>query len=273
MRVSLSHPIATRARTLPSWVRYTLIVAAIIVAWQLYVSFSGVDPLLVASPLATLQALITDLANGQLPVATLSSLQNLVIGMAISVVIGIGLASLSMFSRLGRDLLTVLTAILNPLPGIAILPLAMLWFGLTPTAIIVVVVQSAVWPIATNTDTGFRTIGETVRMVALNLGLSRTRIVRDVYLPAALPYIFTGLRLAWAFGWRTVVAAELIFGTAGTTGGLGWYISNARYYLDTPPMFAGLVVISLLGIIVDFLFIFVERKTVIKWGMKRDHSS
>lgn len=251
--------------------RYVLIVIALIVAWQLYVSFGNVNPLLVASPLATMQALLADIASGQLPAATLSSLQNLVFGMAISVVIGIGLASLATFSRIGRDLLTVLTALLSPLPGIAILPLAMLWFGLTPTAIVFVVVQSAIWPIATNTDTGFRTIGVTTHMVALNLGLSRLRIVCDVFLPAALPHILSGLRLAWAFGWRTVVAAELVFGVAGTTGGLGWYISNARYYLNTPPMFAGLVVISLLGIIVDAIFILIERNTVMKWGMKREH--
>jgi NitT/TauT family transport system permease protein len=270
MRMSLSRPVVA-VRELPSWLRYILIGAALIVAWQLYTSFSGVSPLLVASPFATVKALVSDVGNGQLPTAMVSSLQNLLIGMAVSIVLGLVLASLSTFSSTGRDLLTVLTAVLGPLPGIAILPLTMLWFGLTPTSIIVVVVQSGLWPIATNTDTGFRTISATTRMVAQNMGLSKYATIRDVFLPAALPYILSGLRIAWAFGWRTVVAAELVFGVTGSAGGLGWYISNARYYLDTPPMFAGLVVISLLGILVDTLFILVERNTVVRWGMKQVH--
>ncbi len=274
MRVSLSQnalPIKIKGRTLPGWLRYALITISFIVLWQLYVSLSGVSSLLVASPLDTVHALLTDIANGQLPASTLVSLQNLGIGMVIGIVLGIVLASLSTFSRLGRDILTVLTALLSPLPGIAILPLTMLWFGLNSTAIVVIVVQSALWPIAANTDTGFRTIGTTTRMVALNLGLSRWQTVRDVFLPAALPHILAGLRLAWAFGWRTVVGAEIVFGVAGSAGGLGWYISNARYFLNAPAIFAGLVVISLLGILLDALFLWVEQKTIIKWGMQQAH--
>jgi NitT/TauT family transport system permease protein len=175
----------------------------------------------------------------------------------------------AVFSQLGHDALSVLSSILNPLPSIAILPLAMIWFGLTPTAIIVVIVQATIWPIAINTDTGFRTISQTTQMVARNLGLHGLRMVVDVMLPAALPHILSGLKAAWAFGWRTVVAAELVFGVAGSAGGLGWYINNARYYLQTANIFAGLVMISILGILVELLFTLIERQTVIRWGMKQ----
>ena len=108
MHLSLSQPAVAKRRTLPSWVRYTLISAGFIVAWQLYVSYGGVNPLLVASPIATIQALITDTKNGQLTSATLNSLQNLVISMAISMALGLALASFSTFFRFGRDVLTVL---------------------------------------------------------------------------------------------------------------------------------------------------------------------
>lgn len=271
MRLSLSQPAVAKVQALPGWLRYVLVSASIVVAWQLYVSLSGVSPLLVSSPLVAVQALITDIGNGQLMGAALISLQNLVIGMVIGIVLGLALASLSTFSQFGRDLLTVLTAVFGSLPGIAILPLMMLWFGLSPTAVVVVVVHSALWPIAANTDTGFRTIGATTRMVALNLGLGRSRTVRDVFLPAALPHILSGLRLAWAFGWRTVVGAEVVFGVAGSAGGLGWYINNARYFLNPPAIFAGLVVIALLGILLDALFLWIEHNTVVKWGMKQAH--
>ncbi|HTI14923.1 MAG TPA: hypothetical protein VL461_10180 [Dictyobacter sp.] len=158
MRLSLAQPVKVRRHSLPGWLRYVLTGMSIILVWQLYVSLSGVSQLLVASPIATVQALITDIGNGQLPSATLVSLQNLGIGMSIGIIVGLALASLSTFSSFGRNLLTVLTAIFSPLPGIAILPLAMLWFGLSPAAIIFVVVFGSVWPISANTETGFRTI-------------------------------------------------------------------------------------------------------------------
>jgi NitT/TauT family transport system permease protein len=269
MRISLSRPLMKSPRVLPDWLHYLLIGAGLILIWQLYVSFSGVSPLLVSSPIATMQALITDIKNGQLPSATLITLQNLILGMLIGIFIGLLLASLSTFSRFGRYLLTVLTAIFSPLPGIAILPLIMLWFGLNSSAIIFIVVFGSVWPIAANTDAGFRTLGATTRMVALNLGLSRTQTLRDVFLPAALPHILAGLRLAWAFGWRSVISAEIVFGVAGSNVGLGWYIDNARYFLNPPAIFAGLVVISLLGILLDTLFQFIEQQTIVKWGLKQ----
>lgn len=269
--VVLSKSAVKKVRGLPKWLIYFLIGVGFIVLWQLYVAFSGVSPLLVASPLATAQQLVIDTRNGQLPGATRVSLQNLAIGLAIGIAIGLILASLSTFSRAGRYLLTALTAVFSPLPGIAILPLAMLWFGLSPSAIIFVVVFGSIWPISANTDMGFRTIGTTTRMVALNLGLNCVQTVRDVFLPAALPYILSGLRLAWAFGWRTVVGAEIVFGVAGSAGGLGWYINNASYFLNPPAIFAGLVVISALGVLLDAIFQWVERQTVVKWGMKQAH--
>ncbi|HTK06905.1 MAG TPA: ABC transporter permease [Ktedonobacteraceae bacterium] len=271
MRIGLSRPTEGTGRTLPSWLPYVLISAGLVVIWQLYVSLSGASALLIASPLSTIQALVTDVRNGQLLSATLVSLQNLAIGMALGIGIGMVLASLSTYSRFGRYLLTVLTAIFSPLPGIAILPLTMLWFGLSPAAIIFIVVFGSIWPISANTDTGFRTIGATPRMVALNLGLSTTQTIRDVFLPAALPHILSGLRLAWAFGWRSVVGAEIVFGVAGSAGGLGWYINNARYFLNPPAIFAGLVIISLLGVLLDTLFQWIETQTIVKWGMKQAH--
>lgn len=272
MRISLTQPQIAKIRGLPTWLRYLLIVLLFIIIWQLYAIFSGTNALLFASPISTLQALITDISNGQLVRATLVSLQNLVFGMALGIAIGLILASLSTFSRFGHDLLTVLTALFSPLPGIAILPLTMLWFGLSPMAIIVVVVQSALWPIAANTDTGFRTISPTTRMVGRNLGLSRARTISDIFLPAALPHLLSGLRLAWAFGWRTVVGAEIVFGVAGSEGGLGWYINNARYFLNPPAIFAGLIIISLLGLLLDALFLWIERHTVVRWGIKQAHA-
>jgi NitT/TauT family transport system permease protein len=254
---------------IPVAARYALLVLAIVLIWQAYVTLGHVNKLLVSSPIDVGAALAADLRSGQLVAVTVATLKNLVVGMLAGALVGFALASFAVFSKVGHDLLSVLSAIFNPLPSIAILPLAMIWFGLRPESIIFVVALASVWPVAINTDTGFRTISPTTQLAARNLGLRGWRLVIDVMLPAALPSIITGLKASWAFGWRTVVAAELVFGVAGSNGGLGWYINNARYFLNTSTIFAGLVVISVLGIFVEAIFGIVERRTVVKWGMKR----
>ncbi len=175
---------------------------------------------------------------------------------------------LATLTRFGEDLLTLLSSILNPLPGVAVLPLAMLWFGLNERAILFVIANATVWPIAINVSTGFRTTNRTLVAVGRTIGLSRLRLITDVLAPSALPYAVAGIKTAWAFGWRTVIAAELVFGVAGSKAGLGTYINNARNYLVVPPIFAGLVTIALLGIAFEALFGVLERRTVVRWGMK-----
>jgi NitT/TauT family transport system permease protein len=93
-------------------------------------------------------------------------------------------------------------------------------------------------------------------------------MVALVLLPAALPHILTGLKTGWAFGWRTIIAAELVFGVAGAKGGLGWYINESKTFLDIDKVFAGLVVIAVIGILIEGIFTLVERQTVQRWGMK-----
>lgn len=252
---------------LPSTIRRTILVIAIVIAWQAWISIFHVPRLLFASPVSVVQTIATDIANGSLVAATVHTLGILLLGMVIGAALGILFAAFGVLSSVGHDLLRVFTSAFNPLPAIAVLPLAMLWFGLTPRSIVFVVALATLWPIAINTESGFRTISQTLRMVAQNLGLRGRRLVFDVLLPGALPQIITGAKTSWAFGWRTVVAAELVFGVAGAAGGLGWYISNARYYLDTPAMFAGLVTISVLGLLVEALFNVVENRTVVRWGM------
>ena len=247
-----------------------MIFLGLLALWQGYVSISGITPMLFPGPLVVLQTLVQETINGKLPAVTFSTLVLLFEGLAIGAILGTALAILSRTFSFGQTLVEVLSAILSPLPGVALLPLVMIWFGFSQTSIIIAVIHATTWPIALNTDTGFGTINPTILMVGRNLGLDKRRQISDVMLPAALPSILTGIRSAWAFGWRTVVAAELVFGVAGSTAGLGWYINDSRYYLKTPNVFAGLVAISLLGILLDSVFLFVEQRTVEKWGMKRN---
>lgn len=250
--------------------RRGIIFCSLLIFWQLYIWIAQVPALLIPGPIAVLEVLWHDLLSQKLLQATLSTLSVLCIGMVLGVIVGTALAAFAKVSRFGQDLLIVMSSMLNPLPAIAILPLVMIWFGFTSVSIIIVTAHATIWPIALNTEMGLSTINPTVLMVGKNLGLDGFKLIREIMLPAALPHILTGLRTAWAFGWRTVIAAELIFGSGGATSGLGWQINNSRYFLQTDRVFAGLVVIAILGLAVNYLFRLIEINTVQKWGMKRN---
>jgi NitT/TauT family transport system permease protein len=158
----------------------------------------------------------------------------------------------------------------NPLPAIALLPLALLWFGLGRGSLIFVLLHSVMWPLALNTYAGFLAVPETLRMTGRNYGLGGVRLMLQILIPAALPAILSGLKIGWAFAWRTLIAAELVFGTTSGQGGLGWYIFQSRNELYTDKVFAGLAAVIVIGLLVENLvFQTVERLTVRRWGMQR----
>ena len=253
---------------LPTVARRSILLVAVVLLWQLYVSVSGVSPLLVSSPAKIAEAFWEGWASGELAAATLVTLEILGLGMLVGMCLAAVLTTFATWTRIGEDVLVLLTSMLNPLPAIAILPLAILWFGLSPAALVFVIANAVTWPIAINVSTGFRTVNPTILMVGRNLGLRGFKLVKDVLMPAALPHTISGLKTGWAFGWRTIIAAELVFGVAGGGGGLGYFINDSRYFLRIPDVFAGLVTIALIGIALDVVFTWIERRTVIKWGMK-----
>jgi NitT/TauT family transport system permease protein len=258
----------SRWARMPVVARRAILLVALVAVWQIYVSVSDVSPLVFASPADVASALWDGWTSGELAKATLTTLKILAIGMGIGIVIAGILTTLATWTRIGEDVLVLLTSMLNPLPSIAILPLAILWFGLSSSALIFVIANAVTWPIAINVSMGFRTVNPTILAVGRNIGLRGWKLVRDVLLPAALPHTIAGLKTGWAFGWRTIIAAELVFGVAGGNGGLGNFINKSRYFLQIPDVFAGLVSIAVIGIALDYLFTLVERRTVIRWGMK-----
>ncbi|MBA2360527.1 MAG: ABC transporter permease [Actinobacteria bacterium] len=253
---------------LPTWFRYLVLLAALIGIWQAYKSISGVDDLLFSSPRDVADAFWTGWREGTLARTTWTTLKILAVGIGIGALVALTLVAFAALSQIGEDLLRMLVAIFNPLPGVAVLPLALLWFGLNTNALLFVIANAAAWPIAINLSTGFKTVNPTIVAVGRNIGLSSRRLITDVLAPAALPYAITGLKTAWAFGWRTIIAAELIFGVAGADGGLGTYINNAKLFLMIPQVFAGLVTIAILGMAFEVLFGVLERRTIVRWGMK-----
>ncbi len=250
-------------------VRRLAILAALAVLWELAARWQDND-LLLPTFLQTARALGEGLASGELVAKTAISLSVLLKGYLAGIAGAFVLTTLAVSTQFGRDLLGTLTSMFNPLPAIALLPLALLWFGLGQGSLVFVLVHSVLWPLALNTYAGFQAVPETLRMAGRNYGLTGIRYVLQILVPAALPAILSGLKIGWAFAWRTLIAAELVFGASSGQGGLGWYIFQNRNELYTDKVFAGLVLVILIGLLVEGLgFQTLERLTVRRWGVQR----
>ena len=249
------------------WVRKTLILMTLAALWQAYAMYLAND-LLLPTFSTTLDAFVSRILTGELPAKAWVSIKVLLQGYVVGMALAMLLTVLAMASRLGNDLLETLTAMLNPLPAIALLPLALIWFGLGSGSIVFVLVHSVLWPVALNTHAGFMAVSSTLRMVGRNYGLVGPAYVAKILMPAALGSILTGLKIGWAFAWRTLIAAELVFGTSSGSGGLGWFIYENKNTLDIPVVFAGLFAVIVIGLAVEgIVFRTIEQRTVRRWGM------
>ena len=253
-------------------VRKMLVVLALLAIWEAWTRLWGVNPLLFPPASVVIESFARSTASGELPGYAWQSLKVLLTGMAIGAVGALVFTTLAVSTRIGAEILETLTAMFNPLPAIALLPLAFLWFGLGVNSLIFVIIHSVLWPMSLNTYTGFVTVPPTLKRVGENFGLSGWRLVTGILLPAAFPYILSGIKIGWAFAWRTIIAAELVFGVSARQGGLGWFIYQNRFDLNTDLVFAGLLTVILIGLVVENLFFkWIERKTVLRWGMSAAH--
>ncbi|MSQ54312.1 MAG: ABC transporter permease [Betaproteobacteria bacterium] len=249
------------------FVRKGLILVALAAIWQAYGMYLN-NPLILPTFGATAQSFLERTFTGELPGKAWVSVKVLLQGYAIGLVLALAFTIAAITTRIGNDLLELLTAMLNPLPAIALLPLALIWLGLGNPSIIFVLVHAVMWPIALNTHSGFQGVSQTMRMVGRNYGLTGIRYVVQILIPAAFPSILAGLKIGWAFAWRTLIAAELVFGTSSGSGGLGWFIYENKNTLDIPAVFAGLFTVIIIGLLVESLiFRVAEQRTIRKWGM------
>jgi NitT/TauT family transport system permease protein len=249
--------------------RRLLVLVLLAFAWQI-AALVKANPLLFPSFTDTVSAFFQSARSEDLLSSAASSLLELFKGYTLALSIAFVLVSLAATLPFMRDVLQTLTAIFNPLPAIALLPLAMLWFGLGEASLLFVLVHSVIWPFSLAALAGFEQVPEAQRLVGRNYGLRGPRYIFYILLPAALPSILSGLRVAWAFAWRTLIASELVFGVSSGRGGLGWFIYRNRNDLLTDRVFAGLATVILIGLFVEFaIFHLIERWTVERWGMQR----
>lgn len=252
----------------PGRLRKPVILLILALVWEGYARWLD-NALLLPRLSETLSALFSATASGELPDRVLTSLGVLLTGYVLGIVIAALLTGLAALSRWGEDLLGLLTSMFNPLPAIALLPIALLWFGIGMPSLVFVTIHAVLWPFALACHAGFRAVPPTLRMAGRNMGLSGAAFVLQILVPAAFPQILSGLRLGWAFAWRTLIAAELVFGVSARSGGLGWFIYINRAQLETAHVFAGILAVILIGLVVESLiFQAVARITVRRWGQE-----
>jgi len=251
-----------------TWLRKVLILIALALIWEAYGRYLN-NNLLFPTFSETMSAFFTNIANGVLPARAWSSIKVLLMGYAAGVTLAAILTGLAITTRIGTDFLETLTSMFNPLPAIALLPLSLIWFGLGNGSLVFVLVHSVTWAIALNTHSGFLSVSRTLKMVGRNYGLGGFNYIRKILIPAAFPSILTGLKIGWAFAWRTLIAAELVFGVSSGSGGLGWFIFENKNSLDIPTVFAGLLTVIIIGLVVEnVIFRAIEANTVDRWGMQ-----
>jgi NitT/TauT family transport system permease protein len=248
--------------------RKALILMILAVAWEITARMVD-NPLLLPTFLDTMRAFLDGVTSGSLIATAWTSLKVLLLGYAVGITIAAIFTVLAITTRVGNDLLETLTAMFNPLPAIALLPLALIWLGLGVQSLVFVLVHSVLWAVALNTHSGFLSVSTTLRMVGRNYGLKGLSYVARILIPAAFPSILTGMKVGWAFAWRTLIAAELVFGVSSGKGGLGWFIYENKNLLEIANVFAGLFCVILIGLLVEnLIFRNIENRTLRRWGMQ-----
>lgn len=250
------------------WLEYKGIQRALwmlllLVVWEISVKVTGVSPLLFPAVEDVIETLVEDLLYGNLLLQTVSSVALLLAALVISLLGAFFLAWLSGLSKISESFVDTLTVIAHPLPGLAILPLIIMWFGTGTGAVLAIVVHSAIWPLLLNILTGFSEVPQIYTDLGSNFSMSKRSVLFEIKLPASAGYIISGIKIGWARGWRAFISAEMVFGAIGGKGGIGWYIFNQRNFMDTAGLFAGILLVILIGIVVENgLFGWLEKKCV-----------
>jgi taurine transport system permease protein len=233
--------------------------------WAVKASGDFPDNVLV-SPLQVWHAFVHLTSHGVLAEYASTSLTMIGVASLISMAVGVPIGFAVGTNRYAAHSLEGFLRFLQSISGIAWLPLAIIWFGFSHTTTLVIVIYSLIVPIIFNTMIGVRAIPENYTLALRSLGAGRLRLVTDVYLPGALPSIVVGLRLGMGYGWRALIAAEMLV----RKGGLGDLIFGARTFGQIDRIIVGMIMIGCLYIVVDRLLVQpIENITVARWGMLR----
>ncbi len=247
-----------------------IFIISFLVAWQIVYHMQAFDELLFPSLKDIGQSFIDGFKDDSLLSYTAYSMTLIVKGLAIGIILAFIFSSIAVVSNTFYAIYNLIVSICDLLPGVALLPLAIMWFGIGEGTIIFIVVHSILWPMSRSIMDGFKSVSGIFVESGRNIGLRGFSLVRGVYLPAAFTSVLSGMRVGWARAWRGLISVEMIFGTTGAGAGIGWFIFMKRTNVDIAGVFAALIVIIIIGIIIEYgIFRTLEKNTVKKWGMVR----
>ena len=239
---------------------------ALLLAWQAACMTGRWSSVLLPPPISVIVYLWEALRDGTLLEAAIVTVQRLLIGYFIGIAIGLPLGLLTSTSDYFHDTIGAMALGLQTLPSVCWVPLALLWFGQTEGAMLFVVVMGTVWSVVLATETGARTIPPIYARAARTMGSEGFDKWTRVILPAALPFVVSGMKQGWAFAWRSLMAAE-IFVTILTGFGLGHLLQYGRELSAMDHVIGVMVVIVLIGLLADkALFSPWERFLHRRWG-------
>ncbi|HEX6804008.1 MAG TPA: ABC transporter permease [Terriglobales bacterium] len=238
--------------------------AVLLGVWALLAKLQLWPPYLFPSPWDVGEALRTGFADHSFLIGIVVTMKRMLIGYSLSVALGMALGLALGSSKLLEETVGGLLVSLQSLPSICWIPLAVLWFGLSEKAILFVVLMGSLLSVTIAMEDGRKQMPKIYSMAGRNLGASGFRLFWSVLLPASLPYIVSGLKQGWAFGWRSLIQAEMIFLSLG----LGQLLMMGRDLSDMSQVIAVMILIIVLGYLVDGLvFKAIERRLQRRWGL------
>jgi NitT/TauT family transport system permease protein len=241
----------------------------LLVVWQLLVNAGAWSPVLLPGPDKALGYLYASLLDGTLAQATPVTMRRLLIGYLIGLALGLPIGLLTARFRMCEDTIGVLALGLQTLPSVCWVPLALLWFGQTESAMLFVVIMGSLWSMVIATDNGVRHVPPIYLRAARTMGSKGLHTWWAVVLPASLPFLVTGMKQGWAFAWRSLMAAE-IYVTILTGFGLGQLLHYGRELNAMKQVIGIMVVIVLIGLLADkILFSPCERFLHRRWGTEK----
>ncbi|MFA7437488.1 ABC transporter permease [Castellaniella sp.] len=259
--------LAGKKRTGWTWslIRQGWSTVLIILIWHMIATYGPYPRFMLPTPLEVVMRGWHVASSGFLWEQILASLRRQVIGFGLAMIIGMSLGFILGISQKARTAMIAPLRMLYPIPGLAWIPLAILWFGIGDESMIFVIVIAAIWPVMFNTISGVDAISTTHLRAAKSLGANWWTMFTRVYLPGSLAFSITGMRLSFGTSWRVIVGAEII---AASTG-LGYMINNARSILRGDELMVGMVVIAVIGYITEkVIFDYLEKATLDRWGMR-----
>ncbi len=248
----------SRNRSLLEKVLPPLTVVVVLAVWQLVVDWRGIAPIYLPAPSAIVVALVKMTLDGTLPFDLVVTLLRIFVGFAVAAVVGVGIGVVMGMSQLVARVADPWIMALYPLPKISLIPLLIIWLGTGEAYKIVISAITAFFPIVISTYSGIRQVDRGLIKAAEDLGANRRQIQMKIVVPAAVPSIFSGLHLGMGVTIILVVAAEMIGGSG--QGGMGYLLISAGQVMETEKVFAGLVVLAVIGALVIKLQRWIDGK-------------